>query len=186
MTGADAPHRCPTPCDEDCEINGWGCHEAHAMPVQRVHEPEMCEARALAGNLRHLLDAGWEVEVFKVWPAADPVTPWHCRLRRDRKHVKDVASSGPGAALAEAVEWSRKPAALPPEPEAKPACRGFRWIGQSFATCDGCGRPAWEHDGIRRLREGAKTIFGGSDDDWEVIPWKPGEAEAIMRKWGPR
>jgi hypothetical protein len=60
------------------------------------------------------------------------------------------------------------------------ACMGFRWIGQSFACCDGCGRPAWEHAGEMRLRAGA-TPFGG---DWELRPWKPGEAEAIRRKWG--
>ena len=60
-------------------------------------------------------------------------------------------------------------------------CRGFRWIGQSFATCDGCGRPAWEHEGEMRLKAGAGP-FGG-DEIWELRPWKPGEAEAIRRKW---
>jgi hypothetical protein len=43
-----------------------------------------------------------------------------------------------------------------------PSCRGFRWIGQSFATCDGCGKPAWEHDGMLRLREGATVLFGAT------------------------
>lgn len=72
---------------------------------------------------------------------------------------------------------------MPAEPRPAPACRGFRWIGQSFATCDGCGKPAWEHDGMSRLRESAKLVLGGCGD-WEVVPWKPGEAEAIKRKWG--
>ncbi len=63
-------------------------------------------------------------------------------------------------------------------------CRGFQWIGQSFAFCDGCGKPAWEHEGEMRLREGA-SLFSGSED-WELRPWRPGEAEAIKRKWGPR
>jgi hypothetical protein len=102
------PYRCPTSCDEDCEINGWGCHECHDVPSHREHEPEACEARMLAGNLRALWDAGHEVEVFKMWPAADPLTPWHCLLRRERRHVRGFTSVSPGAALAEAVEWSRQ------------------------------------------------------------------------------
>lgn len=71
---------------------------------------------------------------------------------------------------------------VPAEPEPEP-CRGFRWIGQSFATCDGCGKPAWEHDGMLMLRPGSSP-FGDSDMDWEVKPWGPGEADAIRRKWG--
>ena len=64
------------------------------------------------------------------------------------------------------------------------ACRGFWWIGQSFSSCDECGRPAWEHEGEMRLRDGA-TPFGG-DDCWELRPWGPGEADAIKRKWAGR
>lgn len=62
-------------------------------------------------------------------------------------------------------------------------CRGFKWIGQSFASCDGCGRPAWEHEGMERHREGAPLT--GEPGDYEVVPWEPGEAEAIRRKWDP-
>ena len=68
-----------------------------------------------------------------------------------------------------------------PVPEPEP-CRGFRWIGQSFAHCDGCGRPAWEHEGMQTLRDGSSP-FGGGGMEWEVRPWEPGEAEAIRRKW---
>ena len=67
-----------------------------------------------------------------------------------------------------------------PEPEPARACDGFRWVGQSFRSCDGCGRPAWEHAGEMRPREGASP-FG--PDAAEFRPWKPGEAEAIRRKW---
>jgi hypothetical protein len=73
-----------------------------------------------------------------------------------------------------------------PVPEVASDCPGFKWIGQSFATCDGCGKPAWEHEGEMRLRKGAKLVSAGSEGDWELRPWKPGEAEAIKRKWGPR
>lgn len=55
------PYRCPTPCDEDCEINGWGCHEAHAY--RKDHDPAACEDRMLAANLAWLLGAGLDVEV---------------------------------------------------------------------------------------------------------------------------
>lgn len=79
------------------------------------------------------------------------------------------------------LRWAAHP---DPETTEIPACPGFLWIGQSFATCDGCGKPAWEHAGEMRLREGA-ALFGGSGADWELRPWKPGEAEAIKRKWGP-
>lgn len=63
-----------------------------------------------------------------------------------------------------------------------PVCEGFRWIGQSFATCDRCGQPAWDHDGeeVRVPVEGA----GPFDGEWTVRPWKPGQADAIRAKWG--
>jgi hypothetical protein len=64
------------------------------------------------------------------------------------------------------------------------ACYGFRWAGQSFTSCDGCGRPAWEHRGEMRLRDGATPFAGGGD--WELRPWGPGEADAIRRKWAGR
>jgi hypothetical protein len=35
-----------------------------------------------------------------------------------------------------------------------------------------------------RLRDDA-TPFG-DDSDWELRPWKPGEAEAIRRNWAGR
>jgi hypothetical protein len=73
------------------------------------------------------------------------------------------------------------PIHIPPEPE---QCRGFHWIGQSFATCDKCGEPAWDHDGEMRRRD--EAVFSFQDEDWEVRPWKPGEADAIKRKWEHR
>jgi hypothetical protein len=57
------PYRCPTPCDEDCELNGWGCHEAHGERKRWEHDAEACEARMLAGSLRWLLGAGLDVQV---------------------------------------------------------------------------------------------------------------------------
>jgi hypothetical protein len=68
--------------------------------------------------------------------------------------------------------------------EAASECRGFRWIGQPFTSCDDCGKPAWEHDGAMKLRADV-TAFAVSADRWELRPWAPGEADAIKRKWQP-
>jgi hypothetical protein len=34
--------RCPTPCDDDCEVGPRGCHEVHDVPSHRSHDPEEC------------------------------------------------------------------------------------------------------------------------------------------------
>lgn len=56
-------------------------------------------------------------------------------------------------------------------------CRGFHWIGQPLTSCDNCGRPAWEHDGMD------KPAVPFSTAPSALVPWEPGEAEAIRRKW---
>jgi hypothetical protein len=28
----------------------------------------------------------------------------------------------------------------------KRQCNSFQWIGQPITSCDGCGKPAWDHD----------------------------------------
>lgn len=68
-----------------------------------------------------------------------------------------------------------------PQPETRAAevCEGFQWIGQSFATCDRCGQPAWEHDGEDVPVEGA----GPFDTRRTARPWKPGQADAMRAKW---
>lgn len=50
----------------------------------------------------------------------------------------------------------------------RPICDGFAWIGQKFSTCDDCGHPAWDHDGMKRLRPDAGPF---NDDAWEVRAW---------------
>ncbi|MGE9282302.1 hypothetical protein ACP4B2_27660 [Streptomyces rochei] len=71
-------------------------------------------------------------------------------------------------------------AATETQPPATPVvCEGFVWIGQSFATCDRCGQPAWEHDGQDVAVEGA----GPFDPRRTVRPWEPGQADAIRAKW---
>jgi hypothetical protein len=70
------------------------------------------------------------------------------------------------------------------QPEEVPApqpvvCQGFQWIGQSFATCDRCGQPAWDHAGEEVVAEWASAFLARRT----VRPWKPGQADAIRAKW---
>jgi len=63
-----------------------------------------------------------------------------------------------------------------PEQNADGSCAGFEWLGQSFATCDGCGRPYWEHEFDMVLGNGG----------WERTPITPEVAASVKAKWGPR
>lgn len=49
---------CPTPCDEDCELNPGGCHERHAYRPD--HDPGECEARRAALDEHSRLSAELE------------------------------------------------------------------------------------------------------------------------------
>lgn len=35
-------------------------------------------------------------------------------------------------------------------------CWSFKWIGQSLETCDGCGKPYWEHT---HMETGGTSLF---------------------------
>lgn len=48
-----------------------------------------------------------------------------------------------------------------------PNCRWFHWIGQQLSTCDQCGAPIWEHEGISKA---PKSPFG--DEPFTGSPWK--------------
>lgn len=74
----------------------------------------------------------------------------------------------------------RAPARSSPSRPRTPCAEGFHWIGQSFAYCDRCGLPAWEHEGYAELPEGTGP-FG--TDEWVLRPWKPGERDAIRQTW---
>ncbi|MFC8531874.1 hypothetical protein [Nocardia sp. NPDC057227] len=66
------------------------------------------------------------------------------------------------------------PAPSVPTPAPGEACAGFAWLGQSFAYCDRCARPFWEHTHEDRLRDGV----------WVQEPITPEDAAACRRKWG--
>lgn len=114
MTSFWAPYRCPTSCDEDCEINGWGCHECHDVPSHREHDPEACEARMLAANLRWLLDAGWLVTFGRYQePLHDPAEPWFGRIVSARRDMHYLNGVSPGDIAAKCVERSLRERVTP-------------------------------------------------------------------------
>ncbi|MFJ2848301.1 hypothetical protein [Streptomyces rubiginosohelvolus] len=91
-----------------------------------------------------------------------------------------AADNGEAAAGAAAGAHQTEQAQPVAEPEPV-VCEGFVWIGQSFAHCDRCGQPAWDHDGEEVAAEGA----GPFDTGRTIRPWKPGQADAIRAKWAP-
>lgn len=110
-TAAD-PYRCPTPCDPDCVINGWGCHEAHALPKRREHDLDACEARTAVANLKWLLDTGWLTQLGAcVIPVGHPPM-YFAALRVEGRRVEVTFT---GASVPEAVgkvaTWAREGAA---------------------------------------------------------------------------
>jgi hypothetical protein len=63
-----------------------------------------------------------------------------------------------------------------------PCPEGFHWIGQSFAHCDLCGLPAWEHEG-HAVPDSEVILMGHRG--WVLRPWERGEREACRAKWDP-
>ncbi|MGW2520537.1 hypothetical protein ACWC09_26680 [Streptomyces sp. NPDC001617] len=107
-------------------------------------------------------------------------------LRRTPRDSADFPGAIRGARLIEdelrrrAEDAQQNETADTNETEAPPVCEGFRWIGQSFACCDRCGQPAWDHVGEEIPVEGA----GPFDNRRTVRPWEPGQADRIRAKWG--
>lgn len=61
-----------------------------------------------------------------------------------------------------------------------PECFAFQWIGQSFASCDNCGKPYWEHTHVAGPRPGGSPFDGRTFH--RLIP--KAEAEWVRAKWG--
>lgn len=104
-----APYRCPTPCDEDCEINGWGCHESHIPTWKREHDLQACEAKMLEENILHLIDAGWFLQIGGCGVPEGRPPMWFAALRKPEKRVQ-VSHYGASIAVAvgKAAEWVRQ------------------------------------------------------------------------------
>lgn len=63
-----------------------------------------------------------------------------------------------------------------------PCPEGFHWIGQTFAACDRCSLPAWDHAGVAEL---TAPVFS-TEPAYRLRPWNPGEADRIRETWAPR
>lgn len=59
-------------------------------------------------------------------------------------------------------------------------CKGFRWVGQSFKHCEGCGRPFWEHTYDTRMRDGAGPF---DEDPFEYVLITDEQKAACRAKW---
>jgi hypothetical protein len=60
-------------------------------------------------------------------------------------------------------------------------CEGFRWIGQSFSSCDRCGLPFWKHSHEERLRRDPGPF--GDGNAFELVKITPEMAAACRAKW---
>ena len=60
------------------------------------------------------------------------------------------------------------------------ACKGFQWVGQTFASCDRCGQPYWEHTHDSRMREGPGVLDA---DPWEYVPITDEQKAACKARW---
>ena len=89
-----------------------------------------------------------------------------------------------GGAAYNVYEHCRVSVATPADPPPpKPECKGFQWVGQSFASCEGCGQPFWEHTYDTRMRSGAGPF---DDDPFEYVLITDEQKAACKAKWGAR
>jgi hypothetical protein len=65
----------------------------------------------------------------------------------------------------------------PAVPLVTPCPEGFHWIGQSVASCDQCGLPAWGHEGTAALQAPLESPY--DTPVWVLKPWGPGERQAM-------
>jgi predicted amidophosphoribosyltransferase len=59
-------------------------------------------------------------------------------------------------------------------------CKGFRWIGQSWEHCDGCGKPFWEHTHDSRIRRDASPF---DDDPFDYVPISTELKQQMKARW---
>ena len=69
-------------------------------------------------------------------------------------------------------------------------CRGFQWLGQDFAHCDGCGRDLRDHEGLLSFAPGTSPFSGEDivipfDEARERIPMFGHYVTPIDRPEGP-
>lgn len=76
--------------------------------------------------------------------------------------------------------YAQRPAPEPPPVE--PCPEGFHWIGQRWSSCDRCGHPAWEHNGMATnpVGDSLAAIWEG-DTKMVLRPWSEAEKGALER-----
>ena len=57
-------------------------------------------------------------------------------------------------------------------------CLAFHWIGQTFASCNECGKPFWEHS------HDARSVGGPFSDRWRRVVISRQAAEYCRARWG--
>ena len=65
--------------------------------------------------------------------------------------------------------------------ELRKACKGFAWVGQSFAHCEQCGEPYWEHQYDKQIKRGSGPF---DDDSWHYVLITDELKAAVRAKWG--
>lgn len=106
--------------------------------------------------------------------------------RADNWHSYDTAADLARVAAAELTFKGQTAAQIldAERPPKTPCPEGFHWMGQSFAHCDMCGLPAWEHDGMAEpKRTGTVSDVFSSNGHWVLKPWTPEGREACRRRW---
>lgn len=190
---------CRTPDWDDLreqadELYQWGWTEGHAGQAMRTKisaydKPRADETQQLGADEEAELvcvDECGSCDACGMESFGTPAEGWREAarfLRRTSRDSADFPGAIRGARLIEDELRRRAEDAQQDETadtEDPTVCEGFRWIGQSFATCDRCGQPAWDHVGEEISAEGA----GPFDNRWTVRPWEPGQADRIRAKWG--
>jgi hypothetical protein len=151
-------------------------HSASECPAATAAEaaPSVVSVGALARVLADL-DHETAPDEHPAWDQLDVHGVIRYRTRAEHVLARLPLAAPPPADQADEAQQPETQAAEPPT-----VCQGFVWIGQSFATCDRCGQPAWEHAG----RDAPVPDAGPFDTRRRVIPWEPGEADRIRAKWG--
>lgn len=157
-----APDQCDAEAGDPCANHER--EQAHAEGEHAFCGPECTEAeptpeQTVRNHVLALHQIGEQLAGIESW------------MWEHLADARDAAVSGPGGVADE--EPAETPEAV--------VCEGFQWIGQSFAHCERCGQPAWDHAGEEVAVEGA----GPFDTRRTVRPWKPGEADTIRAKWAP-
>lgn len=99
-----------------------------------------------------------------------------------KEMLEEIDRLGDGIPLRLKSAWGMLHSALVPfgavepikeEPEPESACKGFQWIGQSWEHCNGCSRPAWEHEGYEEMGASSAEQTEPEQDEPKELELRP-------------